>query len=208
MAKMRVVQVPRPKGPLELVERDIPEPQQGTVRVRVQACGICHSDTVTKDGLLPGIEYPRVPGHEVIGIVDAVGPDVSGWTGGERVGIGWHGGYCGYCGNCRRGGSLSRRRSATAFAGRSWRCAERAQCAALQGRQPARLYHGISQGAPGLHRQTDRAVAKLRCPSCHRDGKSSLASPGTWRKSPWSINLNPAASISDLASASSERCRV
>src|SRR5215813_12998004 len=107
MAKMRVVQVPRPKGPLELVERDIPEPQQGTVRVRVQTCGICHSDTVTKDGLLPGIEYPRVPGHEVIGIVDAVGPDVSGWTGGERVGIGWHGGYCGYCGNCRRGYSFA-----------------------------------------------------------------------------------------------------
>src|SRR5215813_7066103 len=68
MAKMRVVQVRRPKGPLELVERDIPEPQQGTVRVRVQTCGICHSDTVTKDGLLPGIEYPRVPGHEVSGL--------------------------------------------------------------------------------------------------------------------------------------------
>ena len=107
MAKMRVVQVPRPKGPLELVERDIPEPQEGTVRVKVQACGICHSDTVTKDGLMPGIEYPRVPGHEVIGIVDAVGPHVSGWTGGERVGIGWHGGYCGYCGNCRRGDTFA-----------------------------------------------------------------------------------------------------
>ena len=107
MAKMRVVQVPRPKGPLELVERDVPEPQQGTVRVKVQACGICHSDTVTKDGFMPGIEYPRVPGHEVIGIVDAVGPHVSGWTGGERVGIGWHGGYCGYCGNCRRGDTFA-----------------------------------------------------------------------------------------------------
>ena len=107
MAKMRVVQVPQPHGPLELVEREVPEPGPGKVRIKVQACGICHSDSYTKDGLMPGIEYPRVPGHEVIGIVDALGPHVSGWTGGERAGVGWHGGYCGYCGNCRRGDSFA-----------------------------------------------------------------------------------------------------
>jgi D-arabinose 1-dehydrogenase-like Zn-dependent alcohol dehydrogenase len=104
MAKMRAVQVPRAGGPLEIVEREIPEPESGTVRIKVQACGICHSDTVTKDGLFPGIQYPRVPGHEVIGVIDAVGPNVPPrWTVGERVGVGWNGGYCGYCDSCRRG---------------------------------------------------------------------------------------------------------
>jgi D-arabinose 1-dehydrogenase-like Zn-dependent alcohol dehydrogenase len=73
------------------------------VRIKVQACGICHSDTVTKDGLFPGIQYPRVPGHEVIGLIDAVGPNVPRWTVGQRVGVGWNGGYCGYCDSCRKG---------------------------------------------------------------------------------------------------------
>jgi alcohol dehydrogenase len=103
MPKMRAVQVSRPKGPLEIVERDIPEPGAGAVRIKVQACGVCHSDSLTKEGLWPGIEYPRVPGHEVIGVIDAVGPGVAGWTVGERVGVGWNGGYCGYCEACRRG---------------------------------------------------------------------------------------------------------
>lgn len=103
MAKMRAVQVPRPGGPLELVERDIPDPAPGAVRIKVQACGICHSDVLTKEGLLPGISYPRVPGHEVVGVVDAVGAGVSGWAAGQRVGVGWNGGYCGYCDACRRG---------------------------------------------------------------------------------------------------------
>jgi D-arabinose 1-dehydrogenase-like Zn-dependent alcohol dehydrogenase len=103
MAKMRVVQVSRPKGPFEIVERPIPEPVRGTVRIKVQACGVCHSDSVTKEGLFPGIQYPRVPGHEVAGVVDAVGPDVAGWEPGQRVGVGWNGGYCGYCDHCRRG---------------------------------------------------------------------------------------------------------
>jgi D-arabinose 1-dehydrogenase-like Zn-dependent alcohol dehydrogenase len=107
MAKMRAVQVPQAGGPLELVERDIPEPGPGTVRIKVQACGICHSDTVTKDGLFPGIHYPRVPGHEVIGLVDAVGADVRGWSAGQRVGVGWHGGNCGYCDTCRRGNAFA-----------------------------------------------------------------------------------------------------
>jgi D-arabinose 1-dehydrogenase-like Zn-dependent alcohol dehydrogenase len=103
MPKMRAVQVPRAGGPLEIVERDIPEPGPGLVRIKVQACGICHSDTFTKDGLFPGIQYPRIPGHEVIGTVDAVGANVPGWRPGQRVGVGWHGGNCGYCDRCRRG---------------------------------------------------------------------------------------------------------
>ncbi len=101
--KMRVVQVPRAGGPLELVEREIPEPGPGQVRVKVQACGVCHSDSLTKEGHWPGMVYPRVPGHEVIGVVDAAGPGVAGFQAGEAVGIGWNGGYCGYCDNCRRG---------------------------------------------------------------------------------------------------------
>ena len=100
---MRAVQVPQPKGPLELVEREIPEPKAGWVRIKVQACGVCHSDSLTKEGTLAGIQYPRVPGHEVIGIVDAVGQGVKGWKSGQRVGVGWHGGHCGYCDSCRRG---------------------------------------------------------------------------------------------------------
>src|SRR6201996_2120555 len=103
MAKMRAVQVPRAGGPFEIVERDIPEAGSGMVRVKVQACGICHSDEVTKQGLFPGIHYPRVPGHEVIGVIDAVGANVPRWKVGDRVGIGWNGGYCGYCDSCRRG---------------------------------------------------------------------------------------------------------
>jgi D-arabinose 1-dehydrogenase-like Zn-dependent alcohol dehydrogenase len=103
MAKMRAVQVSSPKGPFEIVERDIPDPGPGRVRVKVQACGICHSDSITKDGVFPWISYPRVPGHEVVGVVDAVGTGVARWTPGQRVGIGWHGGNCGYCDACRRG---------------------------------------------------------------------------------------------------------
>lgn len=103
MAKMRAVQVSQPNGPLELVERDIPEPGSGAVRIKVEACGICHSDSFTVAGAFPGISYPRVPGHEVAGVVDAVGDGVVGWTTGQRVAVGWHGGQCGYCDSCRRG---------------------------------------------------------------------------------------------------------
>jgi D-arabinose 1-dehydrogenase-like Zn-dependent alcohol dehydrogenase len=103
MAKMRCVQVAQPKGPFELVEREVPHPGAGAVRIRVQACGICHSDSFTKEGTFPGIQYPRVPGHEIAGIIDAVGTGVLGWTSGQRVGVGWHGGHCGYCDSCRRG---------------------------------------------------------------------------------------------------------
>jgi D-arabinose 1-dehydrogenase-like Zn-dependent alcohol dehydrogenase len=101
MAKMRCVQVPKVNGSFELVERNIPEPPARTVRIKVQACGICHSDWYTKEGLLPGIQYPRVPGHEIAGVIDAVGTEVPGWTVGQRVGVGWHGGHCGYCDSCR-----------------------------------------------------------------------------------------------------------
>ena len=100
---MRAVQVTRAKGPFETVERKTPEPAAGFVRVKIEACGICHSDALTKEGGWPGIQYPRVPGHEIAGVVDAVGAGVAGWKLGERVGIGWHGGHCGYCDSCRRG---------------------------------------------------------------------------------------------------------
>ena len=100
---MRAVQVAQPKGALEVVEREIPEPQAEWVRIKVQACGICHSDSLVKDGTWPGIQYPRVPGHEVIGIIDAVGPGVAEWKSGQRVGVGWHAGHCGHCDPCRRG---------------------------------------------------------------------------------------------------------
>jgi D-arabinose 1-dehydrogenase-like Zn-dependent alcohol dehydrogenase len=103
MAKMRAVQVEKAGGKFELVEREVPQPGPGEVRVRVQACGICHSDSVTKDGLFPSLRYPRVPGHEIAGVIDAVGSGVVGWTEGMRVGVGWFGGHCGRCEPCRRG---------------------------------------------------------------------------------------------------------
>jgi D-arabinose 1-dehydrogenase-like Zn-dependent alcohol dehydrogenase len=103
MPKMRAVQVPRPNGNFEVVEREIPEPRGGAVRIKIQACGVCHSDSLVKDGTWPGLEYPRVPGHEVVGVVDAVAPGVIGWSPGQRVGVGWHGGHCGVCDSCRRG---------------------------------------------------------------------------------------------------------
>src|SRR6201987_3821024 len=103
MATMRVVQVSRPNGPFEIVERPIPEPGAGTVRIKVLACGICHSDALTKEGALPGIQYPRVPGHEIAGVIDELGEGVSGWKKGQRVGVGWHGGQDGTCISCRRG---------------------------------------------------------------------------------------------------------
>src|SRR4051794_24218747 len=103
MASMRVAQGSQPKGLLEIVERPVPDPPPGTVRIKVHACGICHSDSITKEGLFPGIQYPRIPGHEVAGVIDAVGPGVLGWEPGQDVGVGWNGGYCGYCDHCRRG---------------------------------------------------------------------------------------------------------
>lgn len=103
IAPMKVVQVPKPGADFEVVERAVPEPGAGEVRIKVLACGVCHSDVFTKEGLWPGIQYPRVPGHEVAGIVDELGPGVSGWEKGQRAGVGWHGGHDGTCLYCRRG---------------------------------------------------------------------------------------------------------
>jgi len=103
MPKMRVAQISKPGGNFELVERDIPAPGPGWVRIKVQACGICHSDSLIKEGHWPGLQYPRVPGHEVVGTVDALGEGVTLWKVGQRVGVGWHGGHCGQCDNCRNG---------------------------------------------------------------------------------------------------------
>src|SRR5207249_11842309 len=108
MSTMRVVQVPRPNGPLEIIERAVPDPAAGHVRITVQACGICHSDTLTKDGTFPGIQYPRVPGHEVVGMIDAVGANVAPWAPRQRVGVGWHGGQCGCCSACACGDAFRR----------------------------------------------------------------------------------------------------
>jgi D-arabinose 1-dehydrogenase-like Zn-dependent alcohol dehydrogenase len=103
MGKMRAVQVPGPKMPFQLVEKEIPTPKKGCVRVKIQACGICHSDSFTKEGVFPGIQYPIVPGHEIAGVIDALGEEAGDWKVGQRVGIGWHGGHCKICPSCRRG---------------------------------------------------------------------------------------------------------
>jgi len=100
---MRVTQIARPGGAFEIVERAIPEPAAGWVRIKVQACGICHSDSMVKEGHWPGLQYPRVPGHEVVGVIDALGAGVTQWQPGQRVGVGWHGGHCGQCDACRHG---------------------------------------------------------------------------------------------------------
>src|SRR3984885_15175795 len=102
-ATMKVAQVPKAGGDFEIVEREIPNPGAGHVRIKVLACGVCHSDVLTKEGGLPGIQYPRVPGHEVAGVVDEVGTGVTTWKKGQRVGVGWHGGHDGTCLQCRRG---------------------------------------------------------------------------------------------------------
>jgi D-arabinose 1-dehydrogenase-like Zn-dependent alcohol dehydrogenase len=103
MSKYRAAQISRAGGPFEIVEREIPEPGPGAVRIQVHACGVCHSDVFTKEGLFPGSRFPRVPGHEVVGVVDAVGPGSPAWAVGTKVGVGWHGGNCGHCNACRRG---------------------------------------------------------------------------------------------------------
>src|SRR5258706_4377635 len=102
-ALMKVAQIPSPGADFQMVEREIPKPGVGQVRIKVQACGVCHSDALTKEGAWPGIQYPRVPGHEVAGIIDELGAGVSEWKQGQRVGVGWHGGQDGTCLECRRG---------------------------------------------------------------------------------------------------------
>lgn len=103
MTKMRAVQVSKAGGPFEVVEREVPQPGRGQVRIKVEACGICHSDALTRGGHFPGLTLPRIPGHEIAGRVDAVGADVTAFAAGDRVGVGWHGGHCFVCDPCRRG---------------------------------------------------------------------------------------------------------
>jgi D-arabinose 1-dehydrogenase-like Zn-dependent alcohol dehydrogenase len=107
MSKMQAMIVPNPGGRLRMEERDLPEPGRHEVRIRVHACGVCHSDSVVVEGQMPGLSYPRIPGHEVIGAIDALGADVEAWSVGARVGVGWFGGSCGYCGHCRRGDAFA-----------------------------------------------------------------------------------------------------
>lgn len=103
MGQMRAVHISRPGAPLDIVTREIPAPGPNTVRIKVQACGVCHSDVFVKEGQWPGLQYPRIPGHEVAGVIDALGTGVTGWQHGQRVGVGWHGGHDGQCTACRRG---------------------------------------------------------------------------------------------------------
>lgn len=107
MTKMLAMAIPERGGSFRREERDLPEPGRHEVRIRVQGCGVCHSDSVTVQGLTPDITYPRIPGHEVIGAIDAIGPDVEGWSVGERVGVGWFSGACGWCVHCRRGDAFA-----------------------------------------------------------------------------------------------------
>ncbi len=103
MPKMKAVQVSKPNGPFEVVSREVQDPGPGELRIRVEACGVCHSDALTKAGAYPGLTLPRIPGHEIAGRVDAIGADVTAWKPGDRVGVGWHGGHCFVCDPCRRG---------------------------------------------------------------------------------------------------------
>jgi len=100
---MKAIQISNPGGDLQLVDRPVPVPGPNTVRIKVQACGVCHSDAMVKEGHWPGLQYPRVPGHEVAGVIDEIGPNVTLWKKGQRVGVGWYGGHCGKCPPCRRG---------------------------------------------------------------------------------------------------------
>jgi D-arabinose 1-dehydrogenase-like Zn-dependent alcohol dehydrogenase len=103
MQQMNAVQIRSPGGPFEVVKREIPDPGPNQIRIKVQACGICHNDVFVKEGYWPELQYPRVTGHEVAGVVDDVGGGATAWTKGQRVGVGWHGGHCGQCEPCRRG---------------------------------------------------------------------------------------------------------
>ena len=103
MARMKVAQISKAGGDFELVERNIPDPGRAQVRIKVEACGVCHSDSIVKEGLFPWVQFPRVPGHEIAGRIDAVGEGVTQWKAGQRVGVGWHGGHCFICEPCRRG---------------------------------------------------------------------------------------------------------
>jgi len=111
MKSMRAIQISAPGAEFELVNREIPEPKAGEVLIKVQSCGVCHGEAALKGGHFPGLTYPRIPGHEVMGIIDKLGPEVAGWQKGQRVGVGWHGGHCFICDECRRGDFFACRNS-------------------------------------------------------------------------------------------------
>ena len=128
LAPMKVAQISKPGGDFEIVEREIPMPAAGHVRIKVKACGVCHSDVLTREGSWPGIQYPRVPGHEVAGVIDEVGGGVSVWQKGQRVGVGWHGGHDSTCRECRRGiKKTAARRSPMPRIGSNWLSTEAAR---------------------------------------------------------------------------------
>ena len=179
MAKMRAMVVRKRGGPLEAEERDIPVPGPEEMRIRVLACGVCHSDVATVQGLFPNVKYPRVPGHEVIGVVDAIGEGVHGWSVGARAGVGWFGGSCGYCRRCRRD---------AAFACENVNAADRRDprrrlCdphdrACLRSRARAGRSRPRRIRAPALRRRhhLQRAAPHRRRPGRHRRGP--------WRRRP------------------------
>src|SRR5256714_11311426 len=107
MNQMTAVQISRPGATFEVIKRDLPEPARSHVRIKVQACGVCHSDVFVKEGHWPGLQYPRITGHEVAGVIDEIGSEVTAWKKGQRVGVGWHGAHCGVCVPCRRGDFIS-----------------------------------------------------------------------------------------------------
>ncbi len=188
MSKMRAMQVSRPGGPFEMVERDVPEPGAGEIRIKVQACGICHSDSLTKEGHLPGIEYPRVPGHEVVGIIDAVGPGVAGWAPGQRVGVGWNGGYCGYCDHCRRGDFFACQTATTSPASPATAATRDYMVARARG-GGARARRIVRRGGRAADVRRDHHVQLLCATAAHGRAKSSRCS--AWAASATSASSTP-----------------
>jgi D-arabinose 1-dehydrogenase-like Zn-dependent alcohol dehydrogenase len=156
MPKMRAAQVPKPGADVEIVEREIPQPGPGSVRIRIQACGVCHSDAVTKEGLYPAIKYPLSPGHEVASVIDEIGAGVAHLNKGRRVGVGWHGGQCGWCKACRRRARIEINKCSIRAFGRCSRC-KRFSC-------PCRTQspHGLLRAAQRLNLWPRRTAHALR----------------------------------------------
>ena len=171
MARMKVAQISQPHGTWEIVEREIPKPGAGQVRIKVEACGICHSDMLVKEGLWPGIQYPRVPGHEIAGRIDAVGTGVADWRVGQRVGVGWHGGHCFHCDPCRRGDFISLRIRQNHRHYPRWRLRAIHDFSRRKRSQPARRL-AADEAAPLLVRRNHR----LQLPS-HSGAKAEIWSP-------------------------------
>ena len=151
---MKVAQISKAGADFEIVEREVPKPGAGQVRIKVQACGVCHSDVVTKEGSFPGIQYPRVPGHEVAGVIDELGAGVTTWKQGQRVGVGWHGGHCFTCEPCRRGDFINCREAKVAGLSYDGGYAEYARAAERFCFAPPERY-GDAEAAPLLAKDDD-----------------------------------------------------